>query len=302
LAEVRKGAAPTDVWPHKYSNLPSSISFAATSEKLTSTEGKWKLVKLKVPAQADPDNEDELWVRLTVGRDGETFTAYVDDIRFRPVKSLVTTTYYDTKWQQPIISVDANNNPGQKVEYDDFGRPVAWYKVDKTNPAVKTLLQSKEYHLMSDWYKPDPTKWYKIVSAINENYCIDIKDRVWADGQPIHLWAIQTSNDDNQKWKFVSTGDGYYNIVSRGAGENTFRIDDPFGNVTDGTPLKITSANDNNQKWKMTDAGGGYCHIAAKADNTALIDVKDGNTGTDNILQIYKNGMNSKWKMVELAP
>jgi hypothetical protein len=62
----------------------------------------------------------------------------------------VSSTYYDSKWQQPVLSVDANNNPGQKVVYDDFDRPIEWYKIDKANPATKTPVQKKEYHLMCD--------------------------------------------------------------------------------------------------------------------------------------------------------
>ena len=148
-AEIRKGAAPADAWPHKWSGLPPIVNIA-TSENLTTTGGVWKLLKVKIPAQSDPGSGNEIWVRLTIGRYGATFLAYVDDIRFHPTKALATTTYYDKKTRFPVLTVGADGNPGPRVAYDDFGRPKQWFNFDKTNPSNNKLMKAKEYHLINE--------------------------------------------------------------------------------------------------------------------------------------------------------
>jgi hypothetical protein len=79
---------------------------------------------------------------------------YMDDLRFYPADALVTSTYYHPVFDKPTLTVDANNNPSQLVEYDGLGRPVRWYKIEKTKSAgdegYKTLLKEKEYHLAGE--------------------------------------------------------------------------------------------------------------------------------------------------------
>jgi hypothetical protein len=80
--------------------------------------------------------------------------AYVDDVRFHPANAHVTTTYYDTLYYQPTLTVDENNNPGMMVKYDLLGRPEEWYKIDKHEPLNKTLVMKKEYHLFEQAITP----------------------------------------------------------------------------------------------------------------------------------------------------
>jgi hypothetical protein len=115
----------------------------------------WQFMRLDIPAsvtaqlaQIDPN---KVWyVRAWVGNWGSSSNnAYVDDIRFYPSDALVTTSYNSAKWQRPVLSVDANNNPGLKVAYDDFGRPIAYYKFNKST-CVTTQVQGKIYRLMGE--------------------------------------------------------------------------------------------------------------------------------------------------------
>lgn len=62
----------------------------------------------------------------------------------------MTTTYYDPMWRKPVITLDNNNNPGRKINYDQFGRPIEWRRIDKSDPATEQLLVEKEYHLMGE--------------------------------------------------------------------------------------------------------------------------------------------------------
>ena len=115
--------------------------------------GEWQLMTLDIPASWTRGFDDtKTWIaRAWVGNVGnEDNVGFVDDIRFAPEDAMITSIYYDPTWQKPVVSVDANNNPGKKVEYDDFGRPVRWYKVDKNNPSNNVLVQKKEYHLRNE--------------------------------------------------------------------------------------------------------------------------------------------------------
>ncbi|HAJ80574.1 MAG TPA: hypothetical protein DCO75_12485, partial [Fibrobacteres bacterium] len=303
IADYYTSSSSVSYWPvaDRQSSSFTFVSQAAQSSSLENTSGKWKLLKTTFTVPSG----DNYYVLAYMGS-SDSYSAYIDDIRFYPVNAQVTSTYYDTLWQQPILTVGTDNNPGKKVVYDDFGRPVKWYKVDKHNPANNTIVQQKEYHLMGDYYKPNSTKWYKIVPEANDSYCIDISgtSATWNTGSIVHLWPYY--GNINQQWKFVSTSDGYYNVVSRvtdGNGNYIYAIDDPYGMIEDtGTVLKLYTISDDNQKWKLTDAGGGYCRISVKANDAAYIDLKNGVAIVDGgaKVQMWVNGTNTKWKLVEV--
>jgi hypothetical protein len=272
---------------------------------------KWQFVKFTIdiskpvggtlPSGFDgqPDNQGKedgiyVWVGNRTGDPAPDF--YIEDIRIYPAKSLVTTTYYDSKWQQPILTVDANGNPSQKVEYDEFGRPVRWYKVDKNDPSKNVLLQQKEYHLMGDFYVPNPNKWYKIVPEKDENFCIDIKDASWTEDYDVHLWKYADAL--NQIWKFVPETGGAYKIVSKGGSGVEFRLSAP--NLNEHTVLTIKNNAGGTQLWKLTDAGEGFCRISASTNDAAYIDLDNNNASNGGKVQIFPGGEFTKWKLVEV--
>jgi hypothetical protein len=100
---------------------------------------------------------------------------YVDDIRFYPKTSLVSSTYFDEKWRAPIVSVDANNHLGPYTEYDTYGRPSKTYKLDKTKSndaaGAKVLRMKKEYHLLGENMRlVSPNGGEQLVAG--QQYCI----------------------------------------------------------------------------------------------------------------------------------
>lgn len=129
--------------------------------------GDWYYVELTVPAKKDISDENwnagHQYAVAWVGSPHGDGTVYIDDIRFYPKNALATSTYYDQKWYQPILSIDVNNNPGRRVSYDEFGRPYIWEKLDLTKATdqqgYKTQVMKKEYHFME-------------VSIINEYFRI----------------------------------------------------------------------------------------------------------------------------------
>lgn len=105
------------------------------------------------PAGIDGENGDFLysWIGNPSGEPVSDF--YMDDFRIHPVKSQVATTYYDTKLWVPMVTVDANANPGPKTVYNGAGRPIRVIKFDKRNPADTNVLTTQTYHLYDELFE-----------------------------------------------------------------------------------------------------------------------------------------------------
>ncbi len=133
-------------WPIE-SGLTSN-GVAPTPVSVTNTNGDWVYKKLYVPASTDLADEDwdtKYWFfTLFIGNPygGE---AWIDDIRFYPTDGFVASTYYKRNFQIPIVSVNSKNVPGTIIEYDDWARPVKWYKM--RHNASPILLKTKTYHI-----------------------------------------------------------------------------------------------------------------------------------------------------------
>ena len=155
----RSNTDDRDAWPLRSLELVDSLGTISDTLRSTDCDGKWKLMKIEIPAsityKMDPryDWYARAWVGEPESLDGSV-CAYVDDVRFHPANAHVTTTYYDTLYYQPTLTVDENNNPGMMVKYDLLGRPEEWYKIDKHEPLNKTLVMKKEYHLFEQAITP----------------------------------------------------------------------------------------------------------------------------------------------------
>jgi hypothetical protein len=149
-ADYRYKAKNVDnVWP--LTGLTRDESAGLQGKELGPTSGKWVLMKLDIPAATvlkSKDWDNNNWYARTYVGSVIGGTVYVQDIRIAPKDAMVTSTYYDKKWYQPILSVDANNNPGKKVVYDDYGRLSEIVKIKKDDIEHPVLLEKKEYHLM----------------------------------------------------------------------------------------------------------------------------------------------------------
>ena len=143
--DLRHKEKSTDTWPT--SNLVYESMNCQHSET-GPTGGKWVLMKMKIPASsilADKNWETENWyARVFVGaiNGGDV---YINDIRFSPAKSHVSSIYYDMLSNQPVLTIDENNKHSQKVSFDGFGRPVKWEKINIAlkpgDPGFATTVQ-----------------------------------------------------------------------------------------------------------------------------------------------------------------
>lgn len=142
-----------DAYPLR--NLQVADSLGIIGDSVTAdNSGKWKMLRIEIPSSITSrmNPEYDWYCNITIGAPIETMYArcYIDDVRFYPKDAHVTTTYYDTLYYQPILTVDENNNPGMLVKYDLQGRPEKWYKINKFKPEEKTRVMKKEYHLFGE--------------------------------------------------------------------------------------------------------------------------------------------------------
>lgn len=143
------------VWPvTSFNSSPNNGLFSTVGKSVTGPSS-WQKISLTIPVSKDLKDSnwtDYNWyARIFVGTPSGG-TAYIDDIRFHPIDAMATTTYYDSKWQQPVLAVDANNKPGNRVSYDNFGRPLIIHKIDASdpkNPVKQKIVSKKQYHLLA---------------------------------------------------------------------------------------------------------------------------------------------------------
>jgi hypothetical protein len=151
---ISKTSENSGVWPPLFDSDSAYKIFHGENHK-SSTSSSWQLLQLHIPALTDlaAENwaENDFYVRVFVGTpDSGGGNAYVSDIRFFPADAQVATNYFygPDKWYLPRVSVDANNKPGQRQEYDAFGRPSKTYKMRPNDTPI--LRATKEYKIAGD--------------------------------------------------------------------------------------------------------------------------------------------------------
>jgi hypothetical protein len=156
--DYRRASSPDDVWPIEVYPATQQNTLSCSGVATSKTYSNWNYVEMKIPASTDISNANwdngfqyaSLWVGVPNGSgNGQSATIYIDDIRFYPTNAFVGTIYYDTYSMLPILTVDANNNPGNEVVYDGFGIPIETWRLNKTNMDSPKKLSQKEYHFMN---------------------------------------------------------------------------------------------------------------------------------------------------------
>jgi hypothetical protein len=295
------GPTTVSTWPVSYTDLtPGSESLYNYS-----STGQWQLAKIEIPAQTG----DNKWIRITIGITNSSGSAYIDDIRFAPYNAVVTTTYYDQIWLQPILSVDANNNPDRLVKYDVFGRPVERCKIAKVlnrGCGMDTVMDRKAYHFINDIPFPNPSKIYKIISKLNPGAyeALQILNGDMTSGVQLTTYTYQL-NTSWYNWKFVSVGDGYYNIVSQNnPNSSTYNLCAVASTSPNIPTVQVQIANSaaSNQLWKVVDVGDGYYALECKDFNNFCLHANSAtvNNGTTIDISKYMVGYNQQWQIIEV--
>ena len=219
-------------------------SFSVPSAKATASPN-WQYIQLVIPASQDLTPADwssnSRWaVRMYVGSPNGV-KAYIDDIRFYPTDALMNTTNYDMTWRMARQGVDANNKPSQLSEFDNFGRLISTYKIDKTKGAqdagYKKITMSKEYHLMGDDVRVLSPNGGEVLRA-GSPYAITW----WTGSGSVGDQGVDISFYDGSSWT---------NIASGITGRNAYVWNIPTGAAKSGCRIKVASLN-YSSKWDQS--------------------------------------------------
>lgn len=112
---------------------------------------------------------------------------------------------------------------------------------------------------------------YKLISAINNHYVIDIDGASLSDFANVQLYEDNGTNA--QKFIFTKQADGYYTISN----VNSNKLLDCFGaGKANGTNVQQYASNNTSaQRWKVTSVGNGYYTLSCKC-NGLFIDAAGG--------------------------
>ncbi|MFJ1729924.1 non-reducing end alpha-L-arabinofuranosidase family hydrolase [Streptomyces sp. NPDC088254] len=143
----------------------------------------------------------------------------------------------------------------------------------------------------------DPNASYVLVNR-NSGKALDVYNMATGDGARITQW---TRNDQNQQqWRFVDSGGGYYRIVSRHSGKV---LDVQNRSTANGGPIvQWADLNGTNQQWRLSDSSDGYVRLISRHSSKAL-EVQGASTADNaNIVQYDDwGGANQQWQLVKVG-
>ena len=134
------------------------------------------------------------------------------------------------------------------------------------------------------------------IKNYNSNLYLDVKNGEDANGANIRQWT--GNGADAQKFKVVSTGDGYYKLVSQVGSKK--RVVDVNGNkATNGQNISLyDDRGTDNQKFKLISLGNGVYQLVTKVSgNKSLIEVANASKDRGANVQQWSNNSNNcqKW-------
>ncbi|MFD5745586.1 non-reducing end alpha-L-arabinofuranosidase family hydrolase [Streptomyces massasporeus] len=143
----------------------------------------------------------------------------------------------------------------------------------------------------------DPNASYVLVNR-NSGKALDVYDMATGDGARITQW---TRNDQNQQqWRFVDSGGGYYRIESRHSGK-VLDVHN-WSTANGGSIVQWTDLNATNQQWRLADSSDGYVRLISRHSNKAL-EVQGASTADNaNVVQYDDwGGSNQQWQLVKVG-
>lgn len=139
---------------------------------------------------------------------------------------------------------------------------------------------------------------YKIVSALNNNFVMDVNGASTADGANVQLY--QDNGTNAQKFAITRQSDGSYMIQNVNSGKV---LDCAGAGRINGTNIQQYTSNATAaQRWHITDAGNGTVTLTCRC-NGLLADVSGGRSANGTNIQMYgANGSAAqKWKLVPVS-
>ncbi len=202
---------------------------------------KWQLVEFDVavnPAIPNQDgldggSDDHFYIWLGNHSGDDPVDMYVMDIRFSPKSAYVSSNYYDSKWHLPVVSVDANNQPLRRLEYDEHARPYKEYKAqlaDGNKLGEWVIVSKKSYHNMGDNTRiVEPNGGERLTPGKEQSI-------VWSGPATVGTNGVNLYFYDGSTWAQISGASGI-------KGQNVFSWTIPQ-NVSTGCRVKVQSVDD----------------------------------------------------------
>lgn len=135
---------------------------------------------------------------------------------------------------------------------------------------------------------------YRIESR-SSGKVLDVRSSGTANGTPVLQWPWL--NSANQKWTFISTGDGYFKIRDQNSGK-LLEVGDR-SRANGGTMNIWGDANVHQQHWAVTPVGGGYFLLTNRLSQRVL-EVPGASTADGTVLDQWDHngGGHQQWRLI----
>ena len=142
----------------------------------------------------------------------------------------------------------------------------------------------------------DKNKTYEITSLSNSGFTLDAAGSTPRIGANVSIWT--KNGGKNQKWRFVSAGNGYYYIQS--VSNPNYVLDAAGKSPKRGSNVSIwTNNKGNNQKWKIEQLANGSYVIRSAANQSYVLDAAGSSPkrGANVSVWTSNGGNNQKWNI-----
>ncbi|MEU8199363.1 RICIN domain-containing protein, partial [Microbispora amethystogenes] len=142
----------------------------------------------------------------------------------------------------------------------------------------------------------DTNAWYVLVNR-NSGKALDVYNLSTADGGSLVQWA--RNNGNNQQWRFVDSGGGYYRVQSRHSGKV---MDVANLSTADGAAVvQWSDGNGVNQQFRLADSADGYVRLINRNSGKA-VEVQNASTADGGKIVQYSDwgGTNQQWQLVRV--
>ncbi len=165
---------------------------------------------------------------------------------------------------------------------------------------VMTVLSGMTVALLSTAAQAatvDLNAWYVLVNR-NSGKAMDDYNYATNDGAAVVQWARH--NQNNQQWRFLDSGGGYYRIQNRHSGKV---LDNLNSSTSDGTDIvQWTDGNGTNQQFRLADSAGGYLRLINRHSGKAA-EVQGASTadGGKVVQSLDRDATSQQWQLIRYA-
>ncbi|MEU7873402.1 RICIN domain-containing protein [Dactylosporangium sp. NPDC049140] len=140
----------------------------------------------------------------------------------------------------------------------------------------------------------DVNSWYVLVNR-NSGKVLDDRDYATNDGAGLVQWARH--GGDNQRWRFIDAGGGYFRLQNRHSGKI---LDDYNWSKAPSTDLvQWSDLNGSNQQFQVAESSGGYVRLINRFSGMA-VEVHGASKADGGKVVQYRDwgGANQQWQLV----